>query len=96
MIVKACPFCGGKPYIEESQRGYINGKSTKVCYVRCRECNARSNKVDVADYNCSSRSSEAIRDVVKAWNMRADSCKEYDIVERGRQRKMDTCNETST
>ena len=82
MIVKACPFCGGKPYIEESQRGFVNGQSTKVCFVRCKWCNARSNRVDLKDYNCSSYSSDAIADVVETWNRRAESVREYNITIR--------------
>lgn len=90
MKIKACPFCGGKPYIEESQRGFINGQSTKVCFIRCKWCNARSPRVDLADYGCTSYSSEAIKDVVEAWNKRAETIKEYDIIERGRERGMDS------
>ena len=70
MIVKSCPFCGGKPYIEESQRGFVGGKSTHVCFVRCRDCNARSERVNIEDYGHTSRSSEAIERVVAAWNAR--------------------------
>lgn len=87
MIVKACPFCGGKPYIEESQRGFVNGESTKVCFVRCKWCNARSNRVDLKDYGCSSYSHDAIMDVIEAWNKRIIKPKEYDIPVR---------NETNT
>ena len=77
LIVKACPFCGGKPYIEESQRGFIDGQSTKVCFVRCKWCNARSKRVNLADYGCSSYSREAIDEVVAAWNTRAENVKTY-------------------
>lgn len=71
MIVKTCPFCGGMPYIEEHSRGYVNGQSTRVCYVRCKECNARSPRVDLKDYGVTSHSPKAIQDVVDAWNKRA-------------------------
>ena len=70
MILKSCPFCGGKPYIEESQRGFVQGKSTKVCYVRCKDCNARSQRLDIQDFGHTSRSSEAIEKIVAAWNVR--------------------------
>lgn len=82
MIVKSCPFCGGKPYIEESQRGYIDGKSTKVCFVRCKWCNARSPRVNLLDYGRTSYSAEAIKDVVEAWNKRATETREYNLGER--------------
>ena len=95
MMIKSCPFCGGKPYIEESQRGFMGGKSTKVCFVRCKQCNARSNKVDLANYNCKSRSAQAIRDVVEQWNKRTTETKEFDIIERGREREVDSCNAES-
>ena len=77
MIVKSCPFCGGKPQLETHQRGFVNGKPTKVCYVRCTFCNARSLRVDLEAYKKKNRSAEAIRDVVEAWNERTDEVKEY-------------------
>ena len=73
MIVKSCPFCGGRPYIEESQRGFVGGKSTHVCYVRCRNCNARSQRLNIEDFGHTSRSAEAIEKVVAAWNVRVYS-----------------------
>ena len=82
MIVKACPFCGGKPYIEESSRGFINGESTRVCFVRCKICNARSERVNLKDYGCSSYSSQAIADVVASWNKRAGDVREFDLPEK--------------
>lgn len=72
MQLKTCPFCGGKPYIEESQRGYIGGESTKVCFIRCSVCNARSERVDVRSYGHTTRSKEAVEDVAARWNARAD------------------------
>ena len=81
MLVKSCPFCGGKPYIESSSRGYINGEPTKTAYVRCRNCNARSERVNLKDYNVSSFSMNAVEDVVKAWNRRVSSVKEFDVSE---------------
>lgn len=73
MIIKSCPFCGGKPYVEESQRGFVGGKSTHVCYVRCKSCNARSQRLNIEDFGHTSRSSEAIEKVVAAWNVRVYS-----------------------
>lgn len=82
MIVKACPFCGGRPYIEAGQRGFVGGVSAKVCYVRCLECGARSPRVDLADYGCTSRSSKAVDDVLEMWNRRAENVVEYELKRR--------------
>ena len=79
MIVKSCPFCGGRPRLETHQRGFVNGVSTKVCYVYCSFCNARSMRVDLAAYGRRNRSADAIRDVVDAWNDRAEGTKEYNL-----------------
>lgn len=70
--LKACPFCGGRPVIEGSQRGFIDGVSTHVCYIRCHDCNARSPRVNLHDYGCTSTSHQAIREVAEAWNGRVD------------------------
>lgn len=78
--LKTCPFCGGKPYLEESSRGFANGNSTHVCFVRCKECNARSPRVDLAEFNCSSSSAEAIALVTEAWNSRVSNIEEIDIL----------------
>ena len=72
MELKTCPFCGGLPYVEESSRGYVNGESTKVCYIRCRKCNARSERVNIKDFGHTSRSEEALNLVVESWNRRAE------------------------
>ena len=40
--LKPCPFCGGKAYLEMRHRAFIKGKTTLVAYVRCRECEART------------------------------------------------------
>ena len=76
MIVKACPFCGGKPYIERSSRGFIGGESAKVCYVRCLCCNARSPRIDLSK---AERNSRAVKEVVRKWNDRSDSTQEFDL-----------------
>lgn len=80
MILKACPFCGGKPTIEESQRGFVNGKSTHVCFVRCKQCNARSERVDIEAYGHTSYSSEAVQKVSESWNKRIANY-DYDLFE---------------
>ena len=79
MQVKTCPFCGGRPYIERSQRGFINGESTKVCFVRCQKCNARSERINVKDYGHTSKSLDAVEKVVESWNRRSDSTKYVEI-----------------
>lgn len=82
MIVKSCPFCGGRPYIETAQRGFVGGISAKVCYVRCLACGARSPRVDLADYGRKSRSARAVDDVLEAWNKRAEEVVEYELIRR--------------
>lgn len=73
MQLKTCPFCGGDPYLEESSRGYVNGKSTKVCYVRCKRCNARSERVNIQDYGHTCRSWDAVQRVAEQWNNRVNN-----------------------
>ena len=85
MTILTCPFCGGKPYLESHQRGFVNGVSTHVCFVRCRECNARSPRVNLADYGAKSYSGMAIRDVVAAWNRRNYQPREIEFNEKGRE-----------
>jgi len=70
MLIKSCPFCGGKPFVEKAQRGYVNGESTHTCFVRCKQCNARSPRVDLKEYGKTAHSSEAIEYVVDMWNRR--------------------------
>lgn len=79
MKVKNCPFCGGRPYLEASQRGFVNGEPTKVCYIRCRNCNARSPRVNVKDFGHTSRSTEAMKTVIELWNRRVGFESEYEI-----------------
>lgn len=74
MTIKACPFCGGKPYIERSSRGFVGGVSTKVCYVRCLCCNARSPRLDLSK---EQRKSRAVREVIEKWNDRSASTQEF-------------------
>ena len=68
--LKKCPFCGGRAYLEKSHRAFIDGKTTKVAFVRCTVCNARSGRVKISDYGCSSKSQEACDVVADAWNRR--------------------------
>ena len=73
MYLKTCPFCGGKPYLEKASRGFVGGQPAKVCYVRCKSCNARSERVNIADFGHTSYSGEAIKQVAEAWNSRVDN-----------------------
>jgi Lar family restriction alleviation protein len=68
-----CPFCGGEARLEENSRGFIGGESTKICYVWCKKCNARSGRVKLTDYGRTSHSAEAINDVVSLWNRRSEA-----------------------
>lgn len=69
--IKPCPFCGGKAYLERSHRAFINAETTKVTFVRCTVCNARSGRVNISDYGRTSSSVEASSKAVRAWNRRA-------------------------
>lgn len=67
-ILKSCPFCGGKPYIESRSRAFIDGETTHVAYVRCSECNARTER-----FPNSIGARESVRLAVDAWNKRFDN-----------------------
>lgn len=68
--LKSCPFCGGKAFLERSHRAFINAETTKVAFVRCTKCNARSGRVNLSDYGKTSRSAEAELKVINSWNNR--------------------------
>ncbi len=70
--LKPCPFCGGKAYLEKSSRGFVKAKPTKVAFVRCTVCDARSTRFDLAQYGRTSKSKEANAEAIKAWNGRAE------------------------
>lgn len=70
--LKSCPFCGGKPYLETNHRAFINAKTTKVAYVWCRSCNARTERIPLEKYGKTSHSLEAESDAMKAWNNRVE------------------------
>ena len=65
-----CPFCGGEPYLEQSHRAFIKAKSTKVAFVRCKKCNARTNRFELTDFGCTSHCKEANQKAIEAWNNR--------------------------
>lgn len=76
-----CPFCGGKPMIEGNHRGFVNGESARIAFVRCSKCNARSERIPVSKYGCTSYSIEAVREAVNSWNRRAASMIQNGLVE---------------
>lgn len=68
--IKLCPFCGGVPKLERSSRAFIGGESTRVAYIWCTNCNARSPRVPLSKYGKTSASVEAEVEAVNAWNRR--------------------------
>ena len=70
--LKPCPFCGGKPYLETRHRAFINAKTTRVAFVRCTECEARTQRVPLTDFGCTSYSFKANEKAIEAWNRRAE------------------------
>ena len=65
-----CPFCGGRAALEKAHRAFVNGETTRVAFVRCSECNARSGRVKLSDYGRTSTSGEAQAKAIAAWNRR--------------------------
>lgn len=70
--LKPCPFCGGKPYFETNHRAFINAKTTNVAFVRCKSCNARTERIPLEKYGKTSHSFEAELDAIEAWNKRVE------------------------
>lgn len=68
--LRECPFCGGAAYLEESHRAFIGGKTSRVAFVRCKKCNARSGRFELADYGHTKNSIAANEAAVNAWNRR--------------------------
>lgn len=75
MELKPCPFCGGKPYLETKHRAFINAQTTKVAFVRCTECYARTQRFELQLFGRTSYSKEANKKAIEAWNRRADDGK---------------------
>lgn len=65
-----CPFCGGKAYLKKNHRAFINAQSTRVTFVRCEKCNARTGRFELRDFGTSSHCKEAEQKAIKAWNTR--------------------------
>lgn len=70
MKIKNCPFCGGKPYLERSHRAFIKAQTTRVAFVRCTECDARTGRVELSKYGNTSHSAKAEEEAIKLWNNR--------------------------
>ena len=70
MELKPCPFCGGEPYVEGNHRAFIKAKTTRVAFVRCRRCNARTARFELKDFGCTSHSRKAVEKAVEAWERR--------------------------
>ncbi len=68
--LKPCPFCGGEAYLETRHRAFVKAQTTRVAYVRCTKCEARSARFELKAYGCSSSSAEANRKAIEAWEMR--------------------------
>lgn len=74
LVLKRCPFCGGEACLEKNHRAFINGETTRVAYVRCKVCNARSGRFELREFGKTSCSREANELAVEAWNRRAEEC----------------------
>ena len=68
--LKPCPFCGGEAYLEENHRAFIGGKTSRVAFVRCKKCNARSGRFELVKYGHTQNSVEANQAAINAWNRR--------------------------
>lgn len=68
--LKPCPFCGGKPYLEKRHRAFINAETTRVAFVRCKDCEARTKRFPLVDFGHTSSSEEANKAAIEAWNRR--------------------------
>lgn len=68
--LKPCPFCGGRAVLERSHRAFIDAESTKVSFVRCAVCNARTARFELAGGK-----KKAEMQAVDAWNRRTGNDK---------------------
>lgn len=70
--LKPCPFCGGKPHLEKNHRAFIKSETTRVAFVRCHNCNARTERFELRDFGHTSFSYEANKKAIEAWNRRVN------------------------
>lgn len=91
--LKPCPFCGGKPYLETNHRAFINARTTKVAFVRCRNCNARTERIPLEKYGKTSHSFEAELDAIAAWNKRIERTGKWIIKKDRFNRTYAVCSE---
>lgn len=65
--------CMGFVRFEKGIPVYTNRpcKATRVAFVRCTQCNARSGREKLEDYGCTASSASANENVIEAWNRRA-------------------------
>lgn len=68
--LKRCPFCGGEAYLETNHRAFIKAQTTRVAFVRCKVCNARSGRFELRDFGKTSFSTEANNCAIEVWNRR--------------------------
>ncbi|MBQ2348000.1 MAG: Lar family restriction alleviation protein [Clostridia bacterium] len=94
--LKSCPFCGGKPYFETNHRAFINAKTTKVAYVRCKSCNARTERIPLERYGKTSHSFETELDAIAAWNKRVERIGKWIVKKDRSNRTYAVCSECGT
>ena len=71
--LKPCPFCGGKAEFARKQVK-TKGHWCDAVYVRCTNCDARSNRVLYSAKYHKKNESEYL-EAQEAWNRRADNGK---------------------
>ena len=69
--------------METNHRAFINAKTTKVAFVRCKSCNARTERIPLEKYGKTSHSLDAEMDAIAAWNKRAEKTGKW-IVKKDR------------
>lgn len=63
--LKTCPLCGGIPCMVTHGRGYVNGETTTVAYVYCKNCGMKTARIPI-----SIGQEKAVDEVAFRWNMR--------------------------
>lgn len=64
--LKCCPFCGGRAHYEDNQRAFINGETTRVAFIHCSRCEARSARIPNKDVGTL----KALNEAYRLWNRR--------------------------